>query len=83
VSTKEQKALIGKTVGKKRQEKKLTQAQVSEITGLSRNYISDIENGRYAPSVDALAKLAKCLDLDLNFLPLTTEIQVNKEEAIK
>ncbi|HWQ42772.1 MAG TPA: helix-turn-helix transcriptional regulator [Desulfosporosinus sp.] len=76
MSTKEQKILIGETVSKKRQERKLTQAQVSEITGLSRNYISDIENGRYAPSVDALSKLAKCLNIDLNFLSLMTEIQV-------
>jgi len=76
VSTAEQKKIIGKMISEKRREKSLTQARVSEITGLSRNYISDIEKGRYAPSVDALSKLAKCLNLDLNFLLPMTEIQV-------
>ena len=76
MSTAEQKKIIGKMVSEKRREKSLTQARVSEITGLSRNYISDIEKGRYAPSVDALSKLAKCLNLDLNFLLPMTEIQV-------
>ena len=76
MSTAEQKKIIGKMISEKRREKSLTQARVSEITGLSRNYISDIEKGRYAPSVDALSKLAKCLNLDLNFLLPMTEIQV-------
>lgn len=76
MSTKEQKEIIGKVIRTNRQENNLTQLQVSELTKLSRNYISDIENGRYMPSVDALCKLAKCLDLDLNFLLSMTEIQV-------
>ncbi|MHB8063375.1 MAG: helix-turn-helix domain-containing protein [Ruminiclostridium sp.] len=75
MNMKEQKELIGKMVSKKRQEKKLTQAQVSEITGLSRSYIADVEKGRYSPSVNSLSKLSKCLCFDLNFLTLTTEIQ--------
>lgn len=76
MSTIDQKASIGEMISKKRQENKLTQARVAKITGLSRNYISDIENGRYTPSVDSLSKLAKCLNIDLNFLLFTTEIQV-------
>lgn len=76
MSTKQQKNFIGEMVSKKRQEKKMTQAEVSGITGLSRSYIADIEKGRYAPSVKSLSKIAKCLDLDLNFLPSLTEIQV-------
>jgi len=60
--------MIGNAISKKRQEQKLTQVQVAELSGLSRNYISDIENGRYTPSVDALSRLAKCLNIDLNFL---------------
>jgi transcriptional regulator with XRE-family HTH domain len=78
MSTKEQKTIIGKMINTKRQEKNLTQIQVSDFTGLSRNYISDIENGRYMPSVDALTRLAKCLELDLNFLLAMTEIQVTE-----
>lgn len=81
MSTKEQKETIGKMIKAKRREKNLTQLQVSETTSLSRNYISDIENGRYMPSVNALTKLAKCLNLDLNFLLSLTEIQVKEKSA--
>ncbi|HBV97737.1 MAG: iduronate sulfatase [Peptococcaceae bacterium BICA1-7] len=68
---------IGKKIKESRLEKGLTQLEVSEKTGLSRNYISDIENGRYAPSVEALTSIAACLTMDLNFLHSVTEIQAS------
>ncbi|TYA10953.1 helix-turn-helix transcriptional regulator [Paenibacillus faecis] len=68
------KKIVGAVIKQKRKEKKLKQNQLSEEVGLSRNYISDIENGRYLPSVDALYKLASCLEIDLNTLPMS-EIQ--------
>lgn len=71
------KKALGELIKFKRKEMGLRQGQVSLITCLSRNYISDIENGRYAPSVETLIKLAICLDLDLNYLKMT-EIQVEK-----
>jgi transcriptional regulator with XRE-family HTH domain len=76
MGTEKQKIIIGKVIREKRQEKKMTQAKVSEYTGLSRNYLSDIENSRYMPSVNSLVKIVKCLDLDLNLLLSATEIQV-------
>ena len=82
MGNKEQKKIVGEAISLKRLDKKLTQRQVSDFTGLSRNYISDIENGRYMPSVDALTKLARCLDLDLNFLLSMTEMQyINKDKS--
>jgi transcriptional regulator with XRE-family HTH domain len=66
---------LGNIIRSKRREKNLTQVSVSRITGLSRNYISDIENGRYMPSINSLSKIAICLNLDLNVLKMT-EIQV-------
>jgi transcriptional regulator with XRE-family HTH domain len=54
----------------------MTQEQLSSVTNLSRNYISDIENGRYMPSLNALSKIAICLNIDLNVLKMT-EIQDN------
>ncbi|MBO2943610.1 helix-turn-helix transcriptional regulator [Paenibacillus sp. F411] len=69
------KKLIGKIIQSQRKSKKLRQYEVSEKTGLSRNYISDIENGRYMPSVETLSKLANFLDLDLNLIKMT-EIHV-------
>ncbi|WP_333638163.1 helix-turn-helix transcriptional regulator [Tissierella praeacuta] len=69
------KKIIGQAIKNKRIKKKKTQLQVSEDTGISRSYLSDVENGRYMPSVEMLIKLASYLELDLNFLSEMTEIQ--------
>ncbi|TKH43537.1 XRE family transcriptional regulator [Paenibacillus terrae] len=68
------KQLIAAAIKGKRKEKKMRQNEVAVETGLSRNYISDIENGRYMPSVGTLVKIASCLQMDLNTL-LMSEIQ--------
>jgi transcriptional regulator with XRE-family HTH domain len=75
VNTSTRKKEIGLVISKKRNELGLTQQEVADATGFSRNYISDMENGRYAPSLDALSKLAVVLNIDLNFLRTMTEIQ--------
>lgn len=59
---------IGKAISTARNACGFTQEQLSDITGLSRSYICDIENDRYNPSVKALALLAGALRIDLNFL---------------
>lgn len=74
------KKIIGKAIKDKRVKVKKTQTQVSEDTGISRSYLSDMENGRYMPSVETLIKLASYLELDLNFLLEMTEIQVKTKE---
>lgn len=66
---------IGQEIKNARIKKKKTQIEVSEATGLSRSYISDIENGRYTPSVESLIILAAYLNLNLKFLSKKTEIQ--------
>ena len=48
------KKIIGKAIKDKRVKVKKTQTQVSEDTGISRSYLSDMENGRYMPSVETL-----------------------------
>lgn len=75
--------LIGQTIKNKRIQMKLTQLELAENTKLSRNYISDVENGRYMPSVDTLIKIVTFLGIDLNFLTYMTEIQVNEKEECK
>lgn len=74
--TKENRKLIGQVIKNKRIQGNITQLELSEKTGISRNYISDVENGRYVPSVETLIKLAKVLNINLNFLLKVTEIQV-------
>lgn len=71
------KKKLGAELKKRREAKKLHQYQLAEKSGVSRNYISDIENGRYMPSVPTLAKLVKHLDADLNSI-LLSEIQDNQ-----
>jgi transcriptional regulator with XRE-family HTH domain len=75
------KKTLGALIKKKRKEIDMTQDQLSSATKLSRNYISDIENGRYMPSLSSLTKIAICLDIDLNVLKMT-EIQVENKEQV-
>lgn len=59
---------IGKIVKNAREKESITQQGLSEKIGISRNYISDIECGRYIPSVEKLLLLATTLRIDLNLL---------------
>lgn len=68
------KKSLGQVIQKKRKSLKLTQHELGEATDLSRNYISDIENGRYTPSIESLTKIAIHLGIDLNVIKMT-EIQ--------
>ena len=58
-----------KTVIKTAREKAgLTQYELAVEVGVSRGYYADVEKGRYTPSLKLLSRLAKFLDIDLNFL---------------
>ncbi len=71
-------------IKEKREELNLTQEEVANAVGLTRNYISDIENGRYQPSFNTSIKLIKFLGLDLNLLSSMTEIQdITTKKQIK
>lgn len=49
-------------------EKNYSQENLAERTGLSTHYISDIENGKYSPTIPAIEKLTKALDISANLL---------------
>lgn len=59
---------IGKIVKNARERESLTQQDLSERVGISRNYVSDIECGRYIPSLEKMILLANTLKIDLNLL---------------
>lgn len=59
---------LGKRIQLKRKEKHLTQEQLSEICDLSAAHIGHIERGTRILSVDVLVKLAKALDVSLDYL---------------
>jgi transcriptional regulator with XRE-family HTH domain len=72
------KKSLGRVIQDNRKSLKLTQNELAEATELSRNYISDIENGRYTPSIESLTKIAIHLGIDLNIIKMTEIQGVNK-----
>lgn len=59
---------IGESIKKIRKENGLTQAEFSKKIGISRTYLSDLENSRKSPSVETLDKIANKLDVSTTYL---------------
>src|ERR1700722_16777981 len=57
--------LIGERLRALREEKQLSQGDIQERTGLSRNYVSRVENGHTVPVVETLEKFARALEVPL------------------
>jgi len=55
------RALVGQNVKRLRQKKGLTQEGFADLSGLSQQYISGLENGRRNPTVLTLHELATAL----------------------
>ncbi|EJW14662.1 helix-turn-helix transcriptional regulator [Paenibacillus alvei] len=62
------KIILGLSIKKARKKKKMSQMKLSVLTNLSRSYISDVENGRYAPSLETLMRISIALDASLDEL---------------
>lgn len=52
---------LGKRIASRRRVLNMTQEDVAEITGLSNNYISNIENNHSIPSIETLMKVCNAL----------------------
>lgn len=46
--------------------RKLTQEQLSEISGISKDYLSEIERGKKTPSLKRLIMIANALNIDIH-----------------
>lgn len=57
--------ILGKQIRRLREEKGLSQADVERATGLLSSYISRVEQGHTVPSLEALERFAKALDIPL------------------
>jgi len=57
--------LIGPRLRELREQRNLSQGDITEAIGLPRSYISRIENGHAVPSVETLQRLATALDVPL------------------
>lgn len=68
VSAMDMRKLVGDNVCRIRKEKGLTQERLSELSGLSQQYISDLERGKRNPTIVTIYELAmamKVAHLDL------------------
>lgn len=59
---------IGNKIRKLRKNNNFTLKELSERSGLSVSFISDIENGRRIPRLENLDKLSKALNVDISYL---------------
>lgn len=61
--------LIGKRIKVLRMDRRLTQRDMEEATGVSRSHISKIESGKVVnPGLDTLEKIARALKVSVSFL---------------
>ncbi|WP_367391884.1 helix-turn-helix domain-containing protein [Lewinella sp. LCG006] len=65
---------IGNEVSKLRRKKRLSQAKLAELTGLSRSSVSNIEKGRQQSPLHVLWQIAEVLGV-----PITDIIPTNNE----
>lgn len=59
---------IGRLIKGNREERKMTQARLAELAGLTVQSISRYENSREVPSADARIRIAKALTLPIETL---------------
>lgn len=71
--------LLGNRVKEKREEKGLTQEQLSEATSLSSVYISFIESGKRKPSLGALMRISCALDATMDELLVGNQMPSSKD----
>ncbi len=60
--------IVQKNIKKFREIKGLTQNKLSEATGISADYISEIERGKKNPSLKRLILIAEALEVDIREL---------------
>ena len=56
--------LLANTVVSRRKNKKITQAQLSKVTGINRGLLSRLESRNYVPSIEQLEALGEALNFD-------------------
>ena len=57
--------IIGERLRALREEKKFSQGDIEEKTGLLRCYVSRVENGHTVPAVETLEKFARALEVPM------------------
>ena len=65
---KDLKIKLGMRIKYLRKAKNLTQEQLAEKLDVTRQTISNWENGKFYPDIDALVKISKCFNISLDDL---------------
>ncbi len=55
--------LVGENCARVRKERELTQEQLSELCGLSQQYLSDLERGKRNPTIVTVFEIAQALEV--------------------
>ena len=61
-------AKLGKNLKRIRTEKSITQGDIVRTLGVSRSFVSNIENGKTNPTLATIAKLAKAVGVSVDEL---------------
>jgi transcriptional regulator with XRE-family HTH domain len=59
---------MGRRLQKLRTERDMSRARLADLAGISREYVRNLEAGRYDPTVGILQKLAKALGVPVTEL---------------
>jgi transcriptional regulator with XRE-family HTH domain len=59
---------IGLVIAKLRKDKGYSQQELAERAKITQSNLTRIENGKYSPGLDVLAKIADALDMELGFM---------------
>lgn len=70
---------LGQRIKEERLKQSLTQEQLAEKVGISRLYITLIENGSRAVRVEVLERLADCLKVSIDYLVKGSGQFIHKE----
>lgn len=73
--------IIASNLLTKREEKRLTQAYLAYLSGMSQPNYSDIERGKTRPSIDQLKKFAEILDVTVD--ELISEVKKQKKPQVR
>ncbi len=60
--------VIVRNIRRLRQDKRISVEEMARLTGLTKGYISKIENSHKAPPITTLAKIAEALETDVTYL---------------
>lgn len=73
---------FGHKLKKKRKEQNLTQDNLSELTGISKRHIANIEKGTVNASIEVVSILAKELKMSIDNIIFSNDL-LNEENFIK